>query len=701
MSFAALRARVTCPQCQQLFREPKLLPCLHTVCVSCLQLLHKDATAQDVCGVQITCPVCQKVFSMPDGCKGVEDLQTSLVFSEMVRMVENVEQYHSSDVAALTCHSCADAPPAVAYCQMCAQFICERCAKLHRRWSDYKGHVVFALETLRSSDILKIEHLVKAPDCLQGVNYCFKHSSEKLKLYCEECLELICHDCMLKHRNHPCEFLSEQLVDTHCKNLYKALDTLGDHLQLLDEEGGNVMTKTEQLTKRLSETKEEIISVFCDVEKAAEKRKSELIAQLDELASQPMQALQDRHDEIESMRGQVTTSKDFLSDSIQHGGPLAALSIERTALNHVAGLDREVENIKCVSACADISLTCDKRSMEMSVSNFGQVHRMYFNPHTVSRTQLQSILPLPDSALTTKTTSDLTTISFSESQTESGFTQTATSPIALSSKVYGVSVRRMEGIFGPSGIAVTDKIIVCDTQNHKVVIFDIFGRNLSSFGGEGYENGQFLYPYKVVADHEGKMLVTDSYFRVQLFSASGQFLMSTGRKGSGQLEFRDPAGLAIGSKCNVFICERENHRVQVLNADFTFCRFIGKKGTSQCEFNGPTDIAADGRGCIYIADHWNHRIQVLTEDGSFVCEFGSKGSQPGQLRAPLYLCLDNDGFVYVTELDNNRVSVFQTNGQFVTCFGKLCLGSTRGIAIDVNRMLYVCDFQNDCIQVFK
>lgn len=48
----------------------------------------------------------------------------------------------------------------------------------------------------------------------------------------------------------------------------------------------------------------------------------------------------------------------------------------------------------------------------------------------------------------------------------------------------------------PSYIAVSssNKVIVTDTNNHRLAIFDVNGRALSTIGSEGSENGQFKLP---------------------------------------------------------------------------------------------------------------------------------------------------------------------------------------------------------------
>ena len=70
------------------------------------------------------------------------------------------------------------------------------------------------------------------------------------------------------------------------------------------------------------------------------------------------------------------------------------------------------------------------------------------------------------------------------------------------------------------------------------------------------------------------------------------------------------------------------------------------------------------------------------------------------------MCVDSAGFLYVSEMRNHRVSVFNSSGDFMMAFGSKGSGlgqfqMPRGIAIDVNSLLYVSDFNNRRIQIFK
>ena len=94
----------------------------------------------------------------------------------------------------------------------------------------------------------------------------------------------------------------------------------------------------------------------------------------------------------------------------------------------------------------------------------------------------------------------------------------------------------------------------------------------------------------------------------------------------------------------------------------------------------------------------------VSQNETFLRTFGRRGSGPGELSKPWGICVDHD-FVYVVENGNHRVSVFYISGEFITTFGRCGRGEgelshPRGITIDQDGFLYVCDSNNNRIQVF-
>jgi len=105
-------------------------------------------------------------------------------------------------------------------------------------------------------------------------------------------------------------------------------------------------------------------------------------------------------------------------------------------------------------------------------------------------------------------------------------------------KMAHMQIRTKFGSLGPSKsqfhsphgfcLGVDEEIIVADTNNHRIQIFDKSGEYKSHFGMPGREEGQLWYPRKVtVMRASGKFVVCDrgnERSRMQIFSKTGNFI---------------------------------------------------------------------------------------------------------------------------------------------------------------------------------
>ena len=97
---------------------------------------------------------------------------------------------------------------------------------------------------------------------------------------------------------------------------------------------------------------------------------------------------------------------------------------------------------------------------------------------------------------------------------------------------------------------------------------------------------------------------------------------------------------------------------------------------------------------------------IYMPDGTLLAKFGKEGHAPGELFFPFGIAVNKDASkIYVSESGNHRISVFNSQGNFLHCFGKK--GNERGmfhlprhLCIDQEDKLFVCDEQNQRIQVF-
>ncbi|XP_034950960.1 RING finger protein nhl-1 isoform X2 [Chelonus insularis] len=163
-------------------------------------------------------------------------------------------------------------------------------------------------------------------------------------------------------------------------------------------------------------------------------------------------------------------------------------------------------------------------------------------------------------------------------------------------------------------------------------------RQLLKFGTRGSGAGCFTWPRGLAVGPDNSIVVADSSnHRVQVFDQNGNFMKEFGTYGSGEGEFDCLAGVVVNRIGQYIIADRYNHRIQVLDPSGRFLRAFGSQGTADGRFNYPWGITTDALGFIYVCDKENHRVQVFQSDGTFVGKFGSSGSGRGQLEHPHYI----------------------------------------------------------------
>ncbi|NXJ24091.1 TIF1B factor, partial [Dicrurus megarhynchus] len=153
-------------------REPRLLPCLHSVCRGCLGAAPGAAGGD---GQVFDCPVCHQQCPLGD-------------------IMENFFLQDSGAGTALgqgsgqSCTSCEDNAAATSFCLECAEPLCETCVEAHQRVRCTRDHTMRALggAVPRAGAVL-----------------CPEHPAEPLELFCSTCDTLTCRDCHLgTHRDH-------------------------------------------------------------------------------------------------------------------------------------------------------------------------------------------------------------------------------------------------------------------------------------------------------------------------------------------------------------------------------------------------------------------------------------------------------------------------------------------------------------------
>jgi YVTN family beta-propeller protein len=169
-----------------------------------------------------------------------------------------------------------------------------------------------------------------------------------------------------------------------------------------------------------------------------------------------------------------------------------------------------------------------------------------------------------------------------------------------------------------TGIAINKKLnrlYVVDTKAHLFKAFDIATKkHLFSVGKRGVEDGEFNFPTNVAVDQRnGNVVIVDTQnFRVQIFDKEGKFITKFGKAGDKPGMFARPKGVGIDSDGNIYVADSGFNNVQIFSEyGKDLLLYFGGSGETQSRFNLITGVYIDESDKIAIADGYSGRVQTF------------------------------------------------------------------------------------------
>ncbi|XP_046377272.1 B-box type zinc finger protein ncl-1-like [Haliotis cracherodii] len=279
-------------------------------------------------------------------------------------------------------------------------------------------------------------------------------------------------------------------------------------------------------------------------------------------------------------------------------------------------------------------------------------------------------------------------------------------PMRRVNKMSAMQIRCKFGQLGPGKgqfnsphgfcLGIDEDIIVADTNNHRIQVFEKTGEFKYQFGIPGREEGQLWYPRKVaVMRTSGKYVVCDrgnERSRMQIFTKNGHFVkkiairyidivagLAITQQGhivavdsvsptvfcigeSGDLikwfdcsdYMREPSDIAISGK-EYFVCDFKGHCVVVFNEDGQFMRRIGCENIT----NYPNGIDISDAGDVLVGDSHGNRfhVAVFQRDGSLIGEFQCPYVKVSRCCG---LKITSEGYIVTLAKNNHHVLVLNT-----------------------------------------
>lgn len=163
------------------------------------------------------------------------------------------------------------------------------------------------------------------------------------------------------------------------------------------------------------------------------------------------------------------------------------------------------------------------------------------------------------------------------------------------------------------------RMLVLDTRQHKVFVFDMQGNLMSSFGSRGSGDGEFNFPVAITLNHQGEIIVADAMnARIQIFDKDGKFLRKFGSRGDGPADFQIIKGVAVDSEDHIYVTEGKGHKLIVFGTNGEYLITVGGLYSSITTgklapggFVIPQGICIDDKDVVYVVDQLNRRFQVF------------------------------------------------------------------------------------------
>ncbi|XP_066298560.1 tripartite motif-containing protein 2-like [Branchiostoma lanceolatum] len=708
---------LTCPVCMLHFRDPRVLPCLHTFCRGCLE---EWATKQQ----PLECPTCRTQVSLPD--QGVDILRTNFYVNNLLDFAA-AKKGAEPGVPCQVCEGNVDGSKS--WCADCATLLCESCTAVHRKLPCSKDHEVTPEETLKAEkDVGKFNRK----------RHCHKHKNQELVFYCESCNALVCTACtVVDHRpgkdHNPVEIAT--VAQKKKETLHGLLQDIDPHLKEIQASVEVVEKKMSKLMPSKEAATDQAKAYFRRLADLLQNREKEILSQIDEQCRADGKALQTKKEAIEFELAGLTSAQTFCQQAVEHGSDVHILEVghqvqtrvetllakeldlesdwsefqfvENTA---VADFDKVVEDLGGVKTNVDVS-KC-KVAAKPAVQGFECVAEL-----TIVNKEGRPCVTNSKAVTANMKDPSRTDVPTQRQMKTGGVWEIAYVPNVTGNHSLEVKVNSQQVTGSPFDIEVkgnpvltigqkgsgvgelnlpidvaVDKdgnIAVLDRNNKRVQVFDGHkGHSLCTFAVDG-EN-----PFGIDVDSNGRILVTawGEKCGIRRYSKEGE-LLSTFKPNC----MRSPHGLKVLKDGRMVVANaRQPSCLLLLQPDGSLIRQIGKG-----QLQKPAFVSVDeSRGVMVVTDSSANKVFVFDLDGNQKFRFGKKGQNDGEFQNPEGVTLDQAGNIIVGDCIG-RLQVFGSDGKFIRTVATVKGDDVAGLALTPGGYLAVGCYKGHCIELYR
>uniref|UniRef100_A0A8C5BVM2 RING-type E3 ubiquitin transferase n=1 Tax=Gadus morhua TaxID=8049 RepID=A0A8C5BVM2_GADMO len=684
---------LVCSICLDRYHNPKVLPCLHTFCESCLQNYIPPES------LTLSCPVCRQTSILPE--KGVSALQNNFFITNLMEVLQRDPECSREEdcpAAGGTPLSCPNHEGKVMefYCESCETAMCLDCTE-----GEHREHVTVPLR-----DVLE-QHKAALKDQLDAIRGRLPQLTAAIELVTE---------------------ISRQLTEGKNQAVAGISSTFDDLERALQQRKNALITDLENICS--SKQKVETDNLFCErvtalarhdfpekphqnahldcqVETDGLRRSIQNLGVLITTAAVAHTSVATgeglRHATAGVPQSVTVTTKDKDGELVRTGNALLRAEIT-SAGDGVAAADAEVTDNKNGTYEVGYVLRAEGDFL-FSLALYGQPLRG--SPFRLRALKPSDVPQSPDDVKRrvkspSGTGGHVRQKAVRRPSSMYSTTKKKENPIE-DELIYRVGSRgREKGEFtNLQGISASSngRVVVADSNNQCIQVFSNDGQFKMRFGVRGRSPGQLQRPTGVSVDLNGDIVVADYDNRwVSIFSSDGKF---KNKIGAGRL--MGPKGVAVDRNGHIIAVDNKACCVFIFQSNGKLVNKFGARGTSERQFAGPHFVAVNNKNEIIVTDFHNHSVKVYNADGEFLFRFGSHGEGNGQFNAPTGVAVDANGNIIVADWGNSRIQVFDSTGSFLSYINTSAdpLYGPQGLALTSDGNVAVADSGNHCFKVYR
>ncbi|KAK3083910.1 hypothetical protein FSP39_005163 [Pinctada imbricata] len=294
----------TCGHCNHLYDEtefqPRLLPCLHILCITCLSQLVADD--------KIVCPFCHTKHRAANN--DVANFPRDYTKQDLLELLK----LKSSDLTVI-CDVCDEDAKAAYRCRTCNDYLCSECYGFHKRCKRYKSHDVISIKNLLSSELRSDD--VTAP------SYCKLpgHTNEVKTMFCmsPECQRSLCAKCALKDISAGHQVVNiEQIFERQMKSLKSSEKDLNFLRKSIDSAMSLVQDEISGVKKIADSCVASAESAFDACIESLQKRKEAIISRIKLERARKLDILEEQEESMLNLRQRVDDGITYFKEAETH-----------------------------------------------------------------------------------------------------------------------------------------------------------------------------------------------------------------------------------------------------------------------------------------------------------------------------------------------------------------------------------------------